>query len=556
MKDIPPSPTNQHGTTARDNRTTFYQTTCSDDHIMTSSSYTNDMKISFHDSHPSHASSSVGDDVSGQKEPRPEVAHKGGTPTSFVTMSSHTLEAHELTLRENPVETLQTFLWAVYGAIPKEWPFSFTTTLSFSVAVIASSSLHILGKNGTFDYAESSMTIRDLCYWLEAAVLETLFWFVCGVLSTIGLGSGIQTGALFLFPHVCRLALAWSKEQQQGDVSPSLLALLWSVAIPGFWSGSGSAVGELVPFLLARVIRQSGKDPFDLLNLEGSSIPKSFDKDETTTTASTQYSVGSHDSLASADSIADHDSIAEESSSTWTPRLLLSNTRVAMESQLSTNTFWKIFTLAVVPNALFDLAGLVCGASSDVTCWQFFSATWLAKALIRTPGQTCGLALAVVAIASPTSLGIMDGPKSVDSLLAQRQDLTRAAAAASSSTTNAVSDFFERWGRMALAEFVGDDEFLPESHHHRHALTGDNIVGEGEKTMELSIVFVVIKALWSFMTVAMLVFFLASTVEQVAQHYHRTKMAPITCGTSALDTTVTDKDVNQEKQVTCDDKTG
>jgi hypothetical protein len=426
------------------------------------------------------------------------------------TTSSRTLESHELTLWRHPIQTIQYFVLAVYEALPKQWPFSVTSTTSIVVVTAASLSFHLYGKSGWLDSSESS-TIQDICRWLEISVAETLFWIGCGVLSTIGLGSGVQTGALFLFPHVCRLALAWSKEQQQDDKlqAPSLVALLWSVAIPGFWSGGGSAAGELVPFLLARVIRQSGKDPFDLLNvLDGNPPPRSFDRDDVRSAPSR---VGSQDSLSSADSMSDQDSFdesSERSRSIWTPRLLLSNTRVAMESQLSTNTFWKIFALAVVPNALFDLAGLVCGASSDVTWLQFFSATWMAKALVRTPAQTCGLALAVVAIASPSSLA------SGSSENLDRQDLTRAAAAASSSTTTAVSDFFERWGRMALAEFVGDEEFMP-----------DKVSSEGDPSQaaDLSFVFVVVKALWSLMTFAMLAFFLISTVEQVAQHYVRTK---------------------------------
>jgi len=421
---------------------------------------------------------------------------------------ARTVESHELTLRSHPIDTIQYFFLAIYEAVPKQWPFSIPSTLLMLTAVMASICIHICAKSGSTDQIESN-TLPNLCQWLEASALETLFWIGCGVLSTIGLGSGVQTGALFLFPHVCRLALAWSKEQQQQDQggmshAPSLVSLLWSVAIPGFWSGGGSAAGELVPFVLARVIRQSGKDPFDLLNVEPASALRSFDRDEITSSQSTVRSI---DSFSSSESLSGHDLIEE--SICWTPRLLLSNTRVAMERQLSTNTFWKIFTLAVVPNALFDLAGLICGASSDVTWWQFFSATWLAKALVRTPAQTCGLALAVVAIASPSSFA--NG--GVDNLASQ--NLTRAAAAASSSTTTGVSEFFERWGRMALAEFVGDDEFLQE-----HEL-GESL--GTSKAAEMSVVFVAIKAMWSLMTVAMLLFFVISTIEQVAQHYVRTK---------------------------------
>jgi hypothetical protein len=417
----------------------------------------------------------------------------------------------ELTLRRHPGYTLQYFGQAVQGTLdPKQWRWSLRTTTQSAVLMMTLLWFHHQGKTGAFDNdSTTAVSIQSLCIWMQDTLLETLFWIGCGVLSTIGLGSGVQTGALFLFPHICCLALAWSKQQHLDAAPPSLASLLWSVAIPGFWSGGGSAAGELVPFLLARVIRKSGKDPFALLNTTGmipsfSGTAKSLDREETASTTLT-----SSDSQASFSSTESMDGLEDESSSSsssWTPQLLLSNTRGAMERQLSgKHAFWKIFTLAVVPNALFDLAGLVCGASSDVSASMFFLATWFAKAVIRTPAQTCCLAMAVVAIASPGSLPMIQATSS--SVLTNE--------AASDPTTATLRSFLERWGRLALAEFAGDDEFFMDQQQHAFA-------AETVDDSSTWFVFGLIKVFWTVLTVALFGFFIMSSIEQVAQHYVRT----------------------------------
>jgi len=452
--------------------------------------------------------STVCEALSSEEKRRRLLSRQNSSP-QVVKRSSyrHFPSTQDLTLWRNPGYTLRYFAMAVFSALPKQWPWSGQSTMATISSIATILTLHHKGKSGLLDQ-EDSRAVQTMCIWLQNAILETLFWIGCGVLSTIGLGSGVQTGALFLFPHTCRLALAWSKEQQHSS-APSLAALLWSAALPGFWSGGGSAAGELVPFLLARVIRKSGKDPFALLNAEISSSPRSFDKEETAsnlTTSESQASLSSTDSTTASAA----DGCPQESSSWWTPQLMLSNTRATMESQLSKNAFWKIFTLAVVPNALFDLAGLVCGASSDVTFWEFFLATWFAKAIVRTPAQTCGLALAVVAIASPRSLHIaapITTAGSSETLLHFNKNAALVAQASSVSAT--IKDLMERWGRMALAQFVGDEEFLDAQ---------DATSGDGSSPL----VFEIFKMLWSLMTVAFFGFFLMSTVEQIAQHYVRT----------------------------------
>ena len=201
------------------------------------------------------------------------------------------------------------------------------------------------------------------------------WWLSCGVLSTIGLGTGLQTGALFLFPHIARLAADWTRcgsgafTTQFDDVwfkhvsachveeRRELRDLLLRAALPGFFSGLGSALGECVPFALARAMVAHGKDPVDAF------MP----------------------GLSSS-------SQEEEPRRSYTPKILMASTRRAIQDQLRTQTFWKIFVLAAVPNALFDLCGLVCGGM-EISFMTFFSAVFIAKALVRTPAQTMTIAL-------------------------------------------------------------------------------------------------------------------------------------------------------------------
>ena len=250
-----------------------------------------------------------------------------------------------------------------------------------------------------------------------AAASYCLWWFVCGVLSTAGLGTGMQTGALFLFPHCARLATDWRRlgpasatarapfaspgasEAPAARAAPAAASVLGGLrrgaggvslgaarggeaaaardaasfrarsrdgraalalraAVPGFFSGAGSAVGELVPFFLARAARRAGADPFAVIEEE--------------------------------------EAAADDEAPARRPRLplLAARTRARLEAALADGAFWKIFVLAALPNPFFDLCGLVCG-SLDVSLGTYFGACFAAKALVRTPLQTCAVALAV-----------------------------------------------------------------------------------------------------------------------------------------------------------------
>ena len=126
----------------------------------------------------------------------------------------------------------------------------------------------------------AAVASREWALWLRYAS-----WFVTlGVLSSVGIGVGLQTGALVLFPHVARLARAlescgvgveyrldsWRLAPLDladcGREAPVPVASLFrATAVCGACAGLGAALGEVVPFFVARCARASGRDPLAAL---------------------------------------------------------------------------------------------------------------------------------------------------------------------------------------------------------------------------------------------------------------------------------------------------
>mmetsp|Transcript_41625 Transcript_41625/g.48547 ORF Transcript_41625/g.48547 Transcript_41625/m.48547 type:complete len:465 (+) Transcript_41625:141-1535(+) len=352
----------------------------------------------------------------------------------------------QITLLRHPIITIFHFLAAIEAGIRQcHWKFLSRTRIAVTFFTFAAATfIHYQIRCGAF-----GATLQGSSLYMERITLEALWWFGCGFLSSAGLGSGVQTGALFLFPHIAKMALSFCQTGQGLIDGAGSLNLMWSAAVPGFWSGSGSAVGELVPFALARAIKSIGGDPFALL-------------------------MGDSDD-------ENNNSGAENSGSSmwWKPSLLLSSSRKAMEQQLESGCFWKIFVLATIPNALFDLCGLVCGASDAISMPMFLLALWLGKALVRTPLQTCGLAYAVASF----------------TLSSDQQQNTEA------EKVGAFRSAIVSLGKSAISEInAGDESRFKE-------------IPDGNLLINA------IKIVWSCIAFGLFLFFVVSTIEQIAQYH-------------------------------------
>ena len=275
-----------------------------------------------------------------------------------------------LTLRERPVATLWHCGIAVRDMV--------STALSSEAAV---------RKGGAVCCAcvAAALSSTRAALWLRYAS-----WFVTlGVLSSVGVGVGLQTGALVLFPHCARVAVAiascggaveyrfdsWrlSPDESMGGcggdeapaaASPTAWILFKATAVAGACAGLGAAVGECVPFLVARCAKASGRDPLSAL-----------------------FGGGAESLAALSPRSKKVVQMATDSAKT---------ARDYIDDKLDKYGFAAIFTLALVPNALFDVVGLCCGAR-DVPLNTFLAATALAK-VIRTPLQCTLVAVAATTV--------------------------------------------------------------------------------------------------------------------------------------------------------------
>ena len=100
-----------------------------------------------------------------------------------------------------------------------------------------------------------------------------------GILSSIGLGSGLQSGVLFLFPHIIKTCLAaqtcktvdfvsttniWFRSPKNLFKCPELTYESTPVTFYGLWhkvffvcflQAAGTAIGEIPPFYMTRAAR-------------------------------------------------------------------------------------------------------------------------------------------------------------------------------------------------------------------------------------------------------------------------------------------------------------
>ena len=220
--------------------------------------------------------------------------------------------------------------------------------------------------------------LSTLSHWLYFSAL----WLTLGVLSSVGLGTGLHTFVLYLGPYIAKTTLAVT-ECNTLDVALSgpeaflcpthnlslrslapitFFGLLLKVAPAALLWGAGTAMGELPPYFVSRAATLSGQKLAELDALT--------EIDEHSNPASP----ASGASTAGAHHPAVHLSLADRG-------------KLLIYHALQRYGFWAIVVFASIPNPLFDLAGLACGHFL-IPFWTFFGATVLGKAVIKAQMQT------------------------------------------------------------------------------------------------------------------------------------------------------------------------
>ena len=201
-----------------------------------------------------------------------------------------------------------------------------------------------------FDFFES----------LNLIITDMFYWTLLGILSSIGLGFGLHTGVLFLFPLIVNTCYGYKNcnnfnFNMYGNSSftcinhtnlythidyysiiPSEILIFLRLIIPIFFWGLGTAIGDVPPYIFSRIDRLNRKKQFDLRNISNSKI--------------------------------------------------INFINIITIDLLLKYRFWAILMLSAWPNMFFDLCGIAAGHYL-IPFQDFLYATILGKAFIKAPLQ-------------------------------------------------------------------------------------------------------------------------------------------------------------------------
>ncbi|XP_012266884.2 vacuole membrane protein 1 isoform X2 [Athalia rosae] len=289
-------------------------------------------------------------------------SHPSQSPLHSTEKSSDSdIDPDSLTLWHHPIKTLNFFLQELLINI-----ISLTrNTLRYRKTVwslVMVSGLFLLS-------SRVAGPQQELIKSWEANIVWWFYWVGLGVLSSVGLGTGLHTFVLYLGPHIASVTMAAYEcgglnfpEPPYPDqiVCPSTIDPAWTasvlnimrkVRVEAMLWGAGTALGELPPYFMARAARLSrqgdkdcdqGQDQEELKELEALEALENGEKCVS----------------------------------------LAMRAKLAMKHFVQKAGFLGILACASIPNPLFDLAGLTCGHYL-IPFWTFFGATLVGKAVVK-----------------------------------------------------------------------------------------------------------------------------------------------------------------------------
>uniref|UniRef100_A0A914MXU4 Uncharacterized protein n=1 Tax=Meloidogyne incognita TaxID=6306 RepID=A0A914MXU4_MELIC len=195
----------------------------------------------------------------------------GGLHTS--PSMANLIERQNIVLWKRPFRTMQYFIFELFSIT---WSF-FKSLLCIKRLVPAI----LLPSLIAFLYMVPGYHTQFV-HLFEKKLLWCLYWLGLGVLSSVGLGTGLHTFLLYLGPHIARVTLAAFEcnsldfpeppypedvtcPTSQGSMvsAISLWAIVSKVRLESLMWGAGTALGELPPYFMARAARLSGEQPTD-----------------------------------------------------------------------------------------------------------------------------------------------------------------------------------------------------------------------------------------------------------------------------------------------------
>jgi len=214
---------------------------------------------------------------------------------------------------------------------------------------------------------ENSRKVKEQITWFS-------YWVFLGILSSVGLGTGLHTFLLYLGPFIAKVTVAAQECDSTNfprppypdqvicpEIADSAGITVWDIMAKIRWEslmwGFGTALGELPPYFMARAARISG------MHIED-------------------------EELEEFEELLNRKKKQDPSTLSW-----LERGKLWMEDIVEKVGFWGILACASIPNPLFDLAGITCGHFL-VPFTTFFGATVIGKALVKTHLQMTFVILA------------------------------------------------------------------------------------------------------------------------------------------------------------------
>ncbi|XP_025090243.1 vacuole membrane protein 1-like isoform X2 [Pomacea canaliculata] len=262
-------------------------------------------------------------------------------------------EREQLVLWRQPLSTLHYFsLEAVFLAQAlciRLWRRKKTVALSLVVMSIAYLIYNLEGQHQTVISA-----IQKKLLWYG-------YWVGLGILSSVGLGTGLHTFLLYLGPHIASVTLAayecksvdfpeppYPNElvcPEKEDERVSMWTIMSKVRMEAIMWGAGTAIGELPPYFMARAARLSGAGLED-------------------------------------DDFEEIEELIHEKKEHPEELGIMEKAKLYVHNMVQKVGFFGILACASIPNPLFDLAGITCGHFL-IPFWTFFGATLIGKAIIK-----------------------------------------------------------------------------------------------------------------------------------------------------------------------------
>ncbi|KAM4048939.1 vacuole membrane protein 1-like [Anomaloglossus baeobatrachus] len=148
---------------------------------------------------------------------------------------------------------------------------------------------HRRGMVGSLLLLLSSLTVayyiegahQQYVQYVEKKFLWCAYWVGLGILSSVGLGTGLHTFLLYLGPHIASVTLAAYEcnsvnfpeppypdeiicpDEEAAEGVITLWTIISKVRLEACMWGAGTAIGELPPYFMARAARLSGAEPDD-----------------------------------------------------------------------------------------------------------------------------------------------------------------------------------------------------------------------------------------------------------------------------------------------------